>query len=401
MEAAGEVASPGMSDRGEGDGYGDDGFDGLSSETDDASSGSDDGTSGGRSRDPERSADPTCQLCRSRYRDWEVGFEHWGLLDSVLQPLDLCKSCYRDSIPPDVDQGAIVIRDKRSFPLCLFIIMEYCESTLTEAVRQCGGEDATIWSFFAQCVQGLATLHSRDIIHRDIKPGNIFVRKGGSVKIGDLGLATYVAPGGANRNGNCHGHENGNGNGNGRHYSLIGGGDGGSSGDSAERPRKTATPRYVAGSKSSEVGTFLYTAPEVRTGRYDEKCDVYSLGVVLLEMFSDFGTAMERADVLTRLREDMTLPGEWEEARPAQARLVLSMVAPNPSDRPSCAEVLDHLAREGIWAARPSDSSCERAVEDLTARVESLRAELERKDAVASRLRSLLDESGISYGHIL
>ena len=73
-----------------------------------------------------------CHLCRSEYQDWEVSFEQWGLLDSVLQPTCLCTDCYLRSVP-QVDASAI--RIKRRLPECLFILMEYCELTLVDAMR--------------------------------------------------------------------------------------------------------------------------------------------------------------------------------------------------------------------------------------------------------------------------
>jgi WNK lysine deficient protein kinase len=49
----------------------------------------------------------------------------------------------------------------------------------------------TIKNWCKQILQGLSYLHSKDIIHRDIKCDNIFINgnKEGGVKIGDLGLA--------------------------------------------------------------------------------------------------------------------------------------------------------------------------------------------------------------------
>ena len=147
------------------------------------------------------------------------------------------------------------------------------------------------------------------------------------------------------------------------------------------------------------MGTFLYTAPEVATGKYDEKCDIYSLGIVLVEMFSNFDTAMERADVLMRLRSEGRVPDEWEESRPVQFKLAKRMVASKAADRPSCGEILTELLQEGLWTK--ADSTIMAAVfVDLQARIVELEAKLNRKDQEMAELRRLLHENGISHGHI-
>ena len=50
--------------------------------------------------------------------------------------------------------------------------------------------------------------------------------------------------------------------------------------------------------------------------------DLYSLGVVVFEMWHPFSTGMERAVLLRELREAGKLPQAWEEAHPQVARLV-------------------------------------------------------------------------------
>ena len=292
-----------------------------------------------------------CHLCRSEYQDWEVSFEQWGLLDSVLQPTCLCTDCYLRSVP-QVDASAI--RIKRRLPECLFILMEYCELTLVDAMRTARGDERALWSLFAQCVEGVAYLHAKGVVHRDLKPTNIFVH-GGVVKIGDLGLATRRAPDGPN--------------------------------DVA----------LEAPSGSTDVGTFLYSSPEVATGRYSEKCDVYSLGVVCVECFSDFGTAMERAHVLGSLRKDGTVPESWALAHPIAASLARRMVARDPAARPSCGQVLGELLVEQLWTQQPERGyPLELVVADLHAQAASLQAQLRERDAEVAELRRLLAVSGVN-----
>eukprot|EP00906_Rhabdomonas_costata_P038003 RCo053634 len=43
---------------------------------------------------------------------------------------------------------------------------------------------------------GLAHLHQQGILHRDVKPSNLLVSRGGAVKIGDFGISTVLGPSG-------------------------------------------------------------------------------------------------------------------------------------------------------------------------------------------------------------
>ena len=52
--------------------------------------------------------------------------------------------------------------------------------------------EAKALQLIAQCAEGLQAIADAGLIHRDIKPGNIFMRADGTPVIGDLGLARQV-----------------------------------------------------------------------------------------------------------------------------------------------------------------------------------------------------------------
>lgn len=157
-------------------------------------------------------------------------------------------------------------------------------------------------------VQGLAHIHGLSIVHRDLKPENIFIDSDGDVRVGDFGLARP--------------------------------------GDYRTSASGTKPAREVFGSFTKDIGTASYVAPEVRSagnGKYNEKADMYSLGIILLEMSVPFVTGMERAQTLAKVhREDDTLPLALNNPEnTTQAKIFMSLIRHKPSERPSSSELLN------------------------------------------------------------
>lgn len=69
---------------------------------------------------------------------------------------------------------------------------------------------------------------------------------------------------------------------------------------------------------------------------------MYSLGVVLFELWYQFTTAMERYVVLNDLKTTGTLPSTWASEFESQAKLVRELTSALPSERPSAVALLQH-----------------------------------------------------------
>src|SRR5215813_2984734 len=107
----------------------------------------------------------------------------------------------------------------------------------------------------AQIAEGLAAAHARGVVHRDVKPENIFLTSGGRAKLLDFGIAKLTAP------------------------------------KAVEGTRNlldtTLAPEGVGTRPGAVLGTPGYMSPEqVRGDPVDARTDIFSLGTVLYEMLA-------------------------------------------------------------------------------------------------------------------
>src|SRR4051812_41120736 len=121
-----------------------------------------------------------------------------------------------------------------------YIVFEYVEGeTLKQRISRLGALDVQdAIAYTIEVARGLSIAHSRQMVHRDVKPQNVLIDTEGRAKLTDFGISREL-----------------------------------------EKDGLTATGRVL--------GTTDYVAPEQAMGRgVDPRSDIYSLGVVLYEMLT-------------------------------------------------------------------------------------------------------------------
>jgi serine/threonine protein kinase len=190
-----------------------------------------------------------------------------------------------------------------------FFVTEFCErGNLAEQEQVLRAPVSTKIQIFLEICRGLQAAHDKGITHRDIKPENVFLRKDGSVALGDFGL--------------CH--------------------------DQAIEVRLTAT--------MEQIGSRFFIPPEYEDGQVQEVTyagDIYSLGKLLYWLLSG-GRKFAREKFRESeydLRKFISVGDPFIDQLVEQFNLVLDkMIIVRPEDRIPIKEVLQKVQRaERLW----------------------------------------------------
>lgn len=182
----------------------------------------------------------------------------------------------------------------------IHFVMEYCSGgSLEDHVARRGLlSEKRVARIMANAFSAVSYLHSKGIVHRDIKEGNFLMSDKSAdaeLKLIDFGLAQIMNP----------------------------------------------EERLV-----NRVGTPIYMAPEVFQGNYDQRCDYWSLGVMMYVLLSgqypiDAPTSAELSKVIKT--KEIKFEGDtWAEVSTEAKELCKALLTRDPAKRISAAEALEH-----------------------------------------------------------
>lgn len=180
-----------------------------------------------------------------------------------------------------------------SFGRDMYIRMELLRDLRTELKHNRIFSEREIIKVGCDICKALSLCHSKGIIHRDIKPDNIFVNKDGNYKLGDFGISKSL-------------------------------------------------PDFAHGYSGTGIGTFAYMPAEQLKGKYNKIVDIYSLGMVLYELSNGNKLPFAKEQFVSDQEVIQRLSGQKlpspSNASTKLAEVILKACAFNPKERYASAE---------------------------------------------------------------
>lgn len=182
-----------------------------------------------------------------------------------------------------------------------FLLMEYVAGqSLDKLLRQTGRlTEARAAQLAAQLCWGLQAVHDKQVLHRDLKPGNVLIDEQGDAHLSDFGLA-------------CLSHDE----------------------------------------RATDGGTIAYMSPEqLSGGDVTNASDIYALGLMLFELYTGrrLFTHTDRAAALTE-RQNLNLADERDffQLPPQVRNTIADCLQSDPQDRPQTPRDVHHMLNDRL-----------------------------------------------------
>ena len=180
-----------------------------------------------------------------------------------------------------------------------YIRMELCDETLKDIIEILKNFKPDIIEYFLCCVifrqilKSLEYLHSMNIMHRDLKPNNILIKyynNHAKIKLADFGMSKLI---------------------------------------------------NLSQDNSPYLGTLKYMAPELRNNNYNNKLDIYSIGIFIKELFEN--CLIYKNSVHFDSFELSELTRKFLQKINNLEKIHNEMLNDNPNLRPSCSNILNAI----------------------------------------------------------
>jgi serine/threonine protein kinase len=266
------------------------------------------------------------------------------VLDGLVEEIDLLYSFRGLSNIVNIDDYKVIKNDD-NVTYDILIKMELLKD-ITSFVQSTPLTKAEVFKLALDMCKALEVCHKKNIIHRDIKPDNMFVSEHGDYKLGDFGVARKM--------------------------------------------EKTL-------SGLSKKGTYLYMAPEVFKGEdYNHTVDIYSLGIVIYRFLNGGKLPFFSSNqIMYRQREEALakrLRGEpvpYPESGEGQFEsIILKACSYNPKDRyqniKELKEALSKVVMDSLESAMITTSPQKKVGEAKTDAIQTNKSQKEFKTDVAN-----------------
>ncbi|CAK74358.1 unnamed protein product (macronuclear) [Paramecium tetraurelia] len=230
-----------------------------------------------------------------------------------------CRGTRKKHIPINQNKKSISQDEKKiEFDRIIFYIQtEFCQQTLENYLQQRNAQLLKLRKskdddyqniqqkyvteakmILDQIIKGLDYLHNEcKLVHRDLKPGNIFMNNPDDVKIGDFGLVAKLK----------------------QFYDFEDQDD------------------------DDDICTRMYAAPEqinqkINKSFSDQKSDIYALGLIILLLFHPTSTSMEAIKVMNEAKKGI-LPQILKDKHSKISEIILECMKNDPKQRPNVNEI--------------------------------------------------------------